>query len=189
MLVYQLPGAFRRLPRPSSPVIAKASITCTLSLDPITVGSQGSGIGYQGSGPCTFYLAQRHTLTSVFAPTWSRAFCLARPGKIQLNPSHPKLSSSPNAPYLPVLLKSEQPSTLVTVSITSVDRCSVPQSIGAYPRTAPGPVSARGRACTLTPVMVELIGIEPTTPCLQSRCSPKLSYSPVALAVILFPVA
>ena len=32
--------------------------------------------------------------------------------------------------------------------------------------------------------MVELIGIEPTTPCLQSRCSPKLSYSPVALAVI-----
>ena len=28
-LVCQLPGAFRRLPRPSSPVIAKASTTCT----------------------------------------------------------------------------------------------------------------------------------------------------------------
>jgi hypothetical protein len=37
MLVCQLPAAFRRLPRPSSPVIAKASTTCTLSLDPITV--------------------------------------------------------------------------------------------------------------------------------------------------------
>ena len=28
-LVCQLPGAFRRLPRPSSPVVAKASTTCT----------------------------------------------------------------------------------------------------------------------------------------------------------------
>ena len=36
MLVCQLPAAFRRLPRPSSPVIAKASTTCTLLLDPIT---------------------------------------------------------------------------------------------------------------------------------------------------------
>ncbi len=38
-LVCQLPGAFRRLPRPSSPVIAKASTTCTCSLDPITRAS------------------------------------------------------------------------------------------------------------------------------------------------------
>lgn len=36
-LVCQLPVAFRRLPRPSSPVIAKASIICTYSLDPITL--------------------------------------------------------------------------------------------------------------------------------------------------------
>src|SRR6202008_1957746 len=35
-LVCQLPEAFRRLPRPSSPSIAKASTTCTCSLDPIT---------------------------------------------------------------------------------------------------------------------------------------------------------
>ena len=35
-LVCQLPAAFRRLLRPSSPVIAKASTTCTYSLDPIT---------------------------------------------------------------------------------------------------------------------------------------------------------
>src|SRR5258705_7624657 len=35
-LVCQLPEALRRLPRPSSPVIAKASTTCTCSLDPIT---------------------------------------------------------------------------------------------------------------------------------------------------------
>jgi len=35
----QLPRAFRRLARPSSPVIAKASTTCTYSLDPITLSS------------------------------------------------------------------------------------------------------------------------------------------------------
>jgi hypothetical protein len=38
-LICQLPEAYRRLPRPSSPVIAKASTTCTYSLDPITLTS------------------------------------------------------------------------------------------------------------------------------------------------------
>ena len=33
---YQLPGAFRRFPRPSSPVVAKASTVCTYSLDHTT---------------------------------------------------------------------------------------------------------------------------------------------------------
>ena len=38
-LACQLPEAYRRLQRPSSPVVAKASITCTCSLDPITLSS------------------------------------------------------------------------------------------------------------------------------------------------------
>ncbi len=38
-LACQLPGAYRRLQRPSSPVVAKASTTCTCSLDPITLGT------------------------------------------------------------------------------------------------------------------------------------------------------
>ena len=36
-LVCQLPAAYRKLLRPSSPVIAKASTTCTYSLDPIAL--------------------------------------------------------------------------------------------------------------------------------------------------------
>src|SRR3984885_9980278 len=44
-LVCQLPTAFRRLPRPSSPVIAKASTTCTCSLDPITGVSVSTHLG------------------------------------------------------------------------------------------------------------------------------------------------
>jgi hypothetical protein len=39
-LYCQLPVAFRRLTRLSSPVIAKASTTCTYSLDPITLNPQ-----------------------------------------------------------------------------------------------------------------------------------------------------
>jgi hypothetical protein len=35
-LVCQLPAAFRRLPRLSSPVVAKASTVCACSLDPLT---------------------------------------------------------------------------------------------------------------------------------------------------------
>src|SRR5688500_11752270 len=38
-LICQLPEAYRRLSRPSSPVIAKASTTCSYSLDPITLTS------------------------------------------------------------------------------------------------------------------------------------------------------
>src|ERR1700761_861896 len=46
-LVCQLPVAFRRLPRPSSPVIAKASTTCTCSLDPITGASHSRPTRYR----------------------------------------------------------------------------------------------------------------------------------------------
>ena len=38
-LACQLPVAYRRLQRPSSPVVAKASTTCTYSLDPITLST------------------------------------------------------------------------------------------------------------------------------------------------------
>src|SRR5881398_885080 len=40
-LICQLPEAYRRLSRPSSPVIAKASTICSYSLDPITLTPPG----------------------------------------------------------------------------------------------------------------------------------------------------
>ncbi len=40
MLICQLPEAYRRLSRLSSPIIAKASTTCSYSLDPITLTSR-----------------------------------------------------------------------------------------------------------------------------------------------------
>ena len=37
-----------------------------------------------------------------------------------------------------------------------------------------------GRGTRSTPLVVETMGLEPTTPCLQSRCSSQLSYVPEA---------
>jgi hypothetical protein len=42
-LACQLPVAYRRLQRPSSPVVAKASTSCTCSLDPITLSTDLDG--------------------------------------------------------------------------------------------------------------------------------------------------
>src|SRR5579862_574153 len=61
-LVCQLPTAFRRLPRPSSPVIAKASTTCTCSLDPITGVSHPSSTGDEA------LLTRRYRLSIRVAP-------------------------------------------------------------------------------------------------------------------------
>jgi hypothetical protein len=51
----QLPVAFRRLTRLSSPVIAKASTTCTYSLDPITLSPQSCNQGVISVSHFNFY--------------------------------------------------------------------------------------------------------------------------------------
>ena len=49
-LICQLPEAFRRLSRLSSPIIAKASTTCSYSLDPITLASPQGKRRHQHQG-------------------------------------------------------------------------------------------------------------------------------------------
>src|SRR5882672_8478560 len=53
-LVCQLPAAYRKLLRPSSPVIAKASTICTCSLDPITLEprNEPKPCGHRNSHAC-----------------------------------------------------------------------------------------------------------------------------------------
>ena len=53
-LVCQLPVAYRRLQRPSSPVIAKASTTCTCSLDPITLSPRADTRSLRVTGELVF---------------------------------------------------------------------------------------------------------------------------------------
>lgn len=51
-LICQLPEAYRRLSRLSSPVIAKASTTCSQSLDPITLTSLARRSPFRFSKTC-----------------------------------------------------------------------------------------------------------------------------------------
>ena len=69
--ICRLPAAYRRLSRPSSPIIAKASTTCTYSLDPITllpqnnrsVPNQSRSTHHSATGnsrACALHLSMEH---------------------------------------------------------------------------------------------------------------------------------
>src|SRR3569833_4549018 len=89
MLVCQLPAAFRRLPRPSSPVIAKASTTCTSSLDPIS------------REPWAIRIDHVTPSGRVCATQATRLLSRVPWAKIHLNPLLVRSSSDPTNPYLP----------------------------------------------------------------------------------------
>src|SRR5690606_25742789 len=63
-LVCQLPAAYRRLQRPSSPVIAKASTTCTYSLDPIGLRTWRHENQVKGQACVKFAASQFHSRTN-----------------------------------------------------------------------------------------------------------------------------
>ena len=118
-LICQLPEAYRRLSRPSSPVIAKASTTCTSSLDPITLTPADDGVVKD-----------------------SMSICVRR--------SFERLLTQSKIFRLYGLLKNDS-------------RCS---------RSLSPSVHADAWRQRSNQRVVEDDGIEPTTPCLQSRCSP-----------------
>ena len=136
----QLPRAFRRLARPSSPVIAKASTTCTYSLDPITLCSLPRT-------PATGNSFVRHPV----AETGCRC-------------NHNRIVS------ICLSALTIQPSSIL---LKSADNS---QNEGYDLNRMLGSTHCRGTAQTAghfrDQVLVEDDGIEPTTPCLQSRCSP-----------------
>ena len=142
------------------------------------MGPQGSGFGYQGSDPCTFHLPPKgtHTYERVCA-TWSRAFCLARPGKIQLNPTHPELSSSPECALPSRIVKEQQLSTLATgLRCQSPPLSAVSAAIDSRARSGPFPV-----ACPPTPA-VGGAGRDRTDGLLLAKQAlSQLSYGPAAL--------
>ena len=66
-LICQLPEAYRRLSRPSSPIIAKASTTCSYSLDPITLMSLIETAPLFSRNVCQVFHLTRY---AVFNFTW-----------------------------------------------------------------------------------------------------------------------
>ena len=141
-LVYQLPEAFRRYPRPSSPVSAKASTVCPYSLDHISPSihlevchrqDDKHGLPFLN---CQRTIPLRHS-ESVVLSFFTRNSLLRTPSLSTTFYCSPYLRS----PYLP------------------------------WPCLPPSTPASDPLLAGLFPV-VELTGLEPVTPCLQSRCSP-----------------
>ena len=142
----QLPAAYRRLPRPSSPVVAKASTVCTSSLDPIT-------------------------LTWALRPNQSHKLSLMKFDAIA--------TTCPSSEHVVSFRIVKEHSRSSSRSRASTPR--VPTRALAFDHAflcvcgpahaSPRPEGAE-RAQLPEGVLVEVNGIEPMTPCLQSRCSP-----------------
>src|SRR5688572_6879605 len=128
----QLPDTFRRLPRPSSPLTAKASTVCAYSLDHITPSRLGA------------IVSQIVTTIKLNKESLARIPALA---------STTRLDDSfvSNARYVPCFQRSRNR------PLCRFDKlvCALSFHMTTKPES-----------------LVEPVGIEPTTPCLQSRCSP-----------------
>ena len=184
-LVCQLPGAYRRLRRPSSPVIAKASTTCTCSLDPITLS------------PRTLDSKPRATGELVFAA--SEVLLCPSNATIQSLPIPVRLHSTSNrAPAVRVRTETFTSSVLLksnySRSTLGVECSALTTNVNAQRLTLEwGGGGERDRTDDLllakqalsqlsyTPdrKLVGLDGFEPSTPALSRRCSNQLSYRPL----------
>ena len=101
----QLPDAFRRLPRPSSPPTAKASTVCAYSLDHITPNRLPTTCSY---GPPT--LPQRHVRVPIHVPHQAFAQHSSRSDpKRFLFPSCKRTVPGLNTRYSQNLLSSSHP--------------------------------------------------------------------------------
>jgi hypothetical protein len=99
--ICRLPAAYRRLSRPSSPVIAKASTTCTYSLDPITLHPLYKGLpAIRNPNAC----APIRTVNSDGNDTIKPSVLVD-----DATPRQQAHATSKNALLLPVLLKNSRP--------------------------------------------------------------------------------
>ena len=153
----QLPDTFRRLPRPSSPLTAKASTVCACSLDHITPSRLGR------------YVVSNVKRLITSNKSSSRCFALASTTRH----GH----SFQNARYVQFVKERHPAST--PGSFRSLCALSTFRVVGLGGLEPPAsPLSGvRSNHLSYRPnvsfrQMVEPVGIEPTTPCLQSRCSP-----------------
>ena len=161
MLHCQLPRAFRRLARPSSPVIAKASTTCTYVLDPITLHPS-----------CIKYLVRTRPVAGsrteralVVANAITRTSAL-RPMRFSL-PLPSCLSKN--------FVSKDSGNTSVSSAFQAHAAGGADRVRTDDPRLAKPVLSQLSYSPSR---LVGLVGLEPTTPALSRRCSNQLSYRP-----------
>ncbi len=161
-LICQLPEAYRRLSRPSSPVIAKASTTCTSSLDPITLTSTA------------VHAVKDASILPIDVMSMSRCAVLQALNRFKLKSGDAikcccwhgcAPSNSRSAPPATTLIRLYE---LLKNNSRSLRIAHANALTGhSHERSAPPTDGA-----VMMMVVVEDDGFEPTTPCLQSRCSP-----------------
>ena len=154
----QLPDAFRRLPRPSSPLTAKASTVCACSLDHIT--------------PSRLRVIRRHERQRLITSNKG-----ARAPRLSLYDTSWTFVSKRS--LLPDCQRTRHRLQRQGVSDLCVRNChSELVGLGGLEPPASPLSGVRSNHLSYRPKkssqvrVVEPVGIEPTTPCLQSRCSP-----------------
>lgn len=163
--ICQLTGAYRRLSRPSSPIIAKASTTCSYSLDPITLTS----------------IKVHQALSDI------RLTHFAKPNLnwVRCNQMIVDALASTMLIRLYELLKNSL--GFKSQFQNNLSNCFGISSYRSWWRMTgsnrrPPACKAGALPAELIPpfirVVVGLVGLEPTTPALSRRCSNQLSYRP-----------
>ena len=154
----QLPDAFRRLPRPSSPLTAKASTVCAYSLDHITPSRLRVIRRREHQRLITSNKGARAPRLSLYDTSWTFV------SKRSLLPDCQRTRTWLQRQARFRSLCAQSHSELVGLG-------------GLEPPASPlsgvrsNHLSYRPKKSSQVRV-VEPVGIEPTTPCLQSRCSP-----------------
>ena len=145
-LACQLPEAYRRLQRPSSPVVAKASTTCTCSLDPITLSIARKK--YVNDA----LRASAARCKDLSGRAWRRRGRLSRDTNTANAISYPDESGlrKPDSLHFFRIFKEQPNNESPNVRV---------RTLGHSSRTE-------------MRILVEPTGIEPVTSCLQSRRSP-----------------
>ena len=169
----QLPDTFRRLPRPSSPLTAKASTVCAYSLDHITSSRLkvvcAWGYKSQTRISTTFQMlgtrSPRLSLTTHLSILHLKRFATFR---FSQNTSKPQRLHASKMIFVYAVIQSSSP-WLISLSPFS-------SWLGAEPRSGLRPVS--GFATTPQEKVVGLGGLEPPASPLSGVRSNHLSYRP-----------
>jgi hypothetical protein len=152
-----LPAAFRSVPRPSSPLSAKASTKCPYALDP--------------------KLFRRTQRADPPCPTSSlNLYSALHVTRLAVEHRSPVLARKPKGP---ARSGNRRQRPVAFFSTMSNNPCGPTRPHDAGPNrarvrleTSPRNLAGSGSRRRTWPALVEPTGIEPVTPCLQSRCSP-----------------
>ncbi len=177
--------AFRSVPRPSSPPGAKASTECpSRARDQVRHAREQTlrthePLAHNGRIPAEAGRIRPHASEHRAPPLGGSPRPVRHCDGARSETHQIRFTLTKNTPFRATPRQNEQcRATAPTLPIPSQTSCFLQRPGTAHARApnpeAPGtsPWRARGAAPLAFSLSLETIGFEPTTPCLQSRCSP-----------------